>query len=407
MQIAFSFLPSGRIAVRPMGFDQEHFGHFLSWIKAIAGRSYDPENRLWSLPGEGSALKAFWEILSATGLFSAPHPDNGVPHPPSPPAPVDNTDLQRVYREALEARHYRPRTVSTYSQWIERYCDYLAPLRPEQSGQIEVNGFLTSLAVGQKVSSSTQNQALAALLFLFRTVLERPMGDLSSVIRAKHHRHLPCVLSRDELRQLFTHLSGTNQLLARLLYGTGMRIIECLSLRVQDIDFEHRQIAIHNGKGGKDRLTTLPQSLIPPLQEHLVRVRAVHQKDAAEGWGRVVLPHSVAEKYPNAAGEWPWQFVFPQQRRWLNPENQTQGRHRMDESILQRAVHEAVLRAGLSKRVSCHTFRHSFATHLLENGYDIRTVQKLLGHSDVKTTQIYTHVLNQGPGGVRSPADAL
>jgi integron integrase len=277
----------------------------------------------------------------------------------------------------------------------------------DQIGENMINSFLTSLATKDDVSVSTQNQALAALLFLYRSVLLFEEPRLEHVIRAKKPVRLPVVFSREEVRAVFRHLFGDYLLVAHVLYGTGMRLLECLELRVQDIDFSRNEITIRNGKGAKDRITMLPDSLKNLLKEHLLKVRDIHQKDLREGYGKVVLPHVIDKKYTNAATDWIWQWVFPQTRRWKNAETGEQGRHHMDESNIQRAMHEAVLKSGITKKASCHTLRHSFATHLIENGYDIRTVQELLGHSDVKTTMIYTHVLNKGPCGVRSPLDGL
>lgn len=274
-------------------------------------------------------------------------------------------------------------------------------------GEPEINAFLTHLAVKEKVSASTQNQALSALLYLYRHVLKREVGSLGEVVRARKPKRLPVVMTRHEVKAVLAQLGGDKWLMASLLYGAGLRLMECLQLRVQEIDFQSSEIIVRDGKGGKDRRTMLPQSLIPPLQEHLRKVKALHEKDLAEGWGRVQMPDALERKYPNAPAEWRWQWIFPQENRWVNPQTKEQGRHHMDESLIQKAVKDAVGRAGLTKRATCHTFRHSFATHLLEAGYDIRTVQELLGHSDVKTTMIYTHVLNKGPSGVRSPVDGL
>jgi integron integrase len=330
---------------------------------------------------------------------------------PLPPAlPRNDPSLGMVlsrYAEALDARHYSDRTKASYTQWICRFAEFRRGMKLEVLGERDINAFLTDLAVNGEVSSSTQNQALAALLFLFRNTFNRPVEDLGEVIRAKKPTRLPVVMSREEVRAVISELEGDKRLACSLMYGTGMRLMECLELRVQDIDFGRSEITVRNGKGGKDRVTMLPESLKAPLREHLKRVKAIHDRDKADGWGSVPLPGALDRKYPRSSGDWCWQWVFPQERRWKDPESGKQGRHHMDDSLLQRAVHEAVLRAGLSKRASCHTFRHSFATHLIESGYDIRTVQELLGHSDVKTTMIYTHVLNRGPSGVRSPFDGL
>lgn len=271
----------------------------------------------------------------------------------------------------------------------------------------EINAFLTHLAMKEKVSASTQNQALCALLFLYRHVLGCEIGDLGKVIRARKPKRLPVVMTREEVKIVLTNLSGDKRFMASLMYGAGLRLMECLRLRVQDIDFSRNEILVRDGKGAKDRITMLPESLKAPLQEHLNKVRAIHESDLADGWGRVLLPDALDRKYPNAPKEWRWQWVFPQENRWKSTQTREEGRHHVDESLVQKAVREAVSRAGLTKHATCHTFRHSFATHLLEGGYDIRTVQELLGHKDVKTTMIYTHVLNRGPSGVRSPVDGL
>lgn len=314
--------------------------------------------------------------------------------------------LARV-REALEARHYSPRTIGTYVQWIRRYVIHHGMRHPEAMGEAEINAWLTHLAVDAKVSASTQNQALSALLFLYRTVLGRKIGELGEIARARRPSRLPVVMTRDEVSAVLRNLTGTPWLMASLMYGAGLRLTECVSLRVQDLDFARNQIVVRNGKGGKDRVTMLPAALKAPLHEHLKAVRAIHETDLAEGWGRVYLPDALERKFANAALNWRWQWVFPQRRRWKNAQTGQEGRHHVDESLVQKGVREGVCRADLTKRATCHTFRHSFATHLLEGGYDIRTVQELLGHKDVRTTMIYTHVLNRGPAGVRSPMDDL
>lgn len=271
----------------------------------------------------------------------------------------------------------------------------------------DINQFLTHLALQEKVSASTQNQALSALLFLYRHVIGRDVGDLGEVIRARKPERLPVVMTREEVKAVLANLTGEKWLIAAIMYGAGLRLMECLRLRVQDIDFSRNEILVRDGKGAKDRITMLPESPRVPLQDHLKQVKAVHQQDVADGWGRVQLPHALDRKYPNAPKDWRWQWVFPQEHRWINGKTKEQGRHHIDESLVQKAVRDAVAKAGLTKRATSHTFRHSFATHLIESGYDIRTVQELLGHTDVRTTMIYTHVLNRGPAGVRSPVDGL
>ena len=316
-------------------------------------------------------------------------------------------DLLYALGRAIKARHYSRRTEITYTSWIRRFIRFHQGKHPRQMGEQEINAFLTHLAVQESVASSTQNQALSALLFLYRHVLLRQLGELGEVVRASKPRPLPIVLDRTEIAALLSELTGTPRLIAALLYGSGLRLSECLELRVHDLDFEKVQIMVRRGKGAKDRLTLLPQSLIPELKNHLQQVRRLHEQDKAEGFGRVSLPGALMRKYPTADREWGWQWVFPQQNRWRDQRTGRQGRHHMDPSIIQRAVKQAAQRAGIVKHATCHTLRHSFATHLLEDGYDIRTVQELLGHSDVKTTMIYTHVLNRGPGAVRSPMDRI
>jgi integron integrase len=310
-------------------------------------------------------------------------------------------------RDALRSRHYSRRTEQAYCLWVRRYIRFHHMRHPREMGEREINAFLTDLAVEKRVSASTQNQALAGLLFLYRSVIGYEVGDLGGVIRARKPQRIPVVMTRDEVRAVLAQMDGDTRLMAQLMYGTGIRLMECLRLRVLDLDFGKLEIAVRDGKGAKDRVTMLPEALVPAMRRQLKRAKAVHERDLSDGWGRVVLPDALDRKYPNAPAEWRWQFVFPQQKRWRNESTGQQGRHHVHETILQRAVKEAANRAGVVKHVSCHTFRHSFATHLLESGYDIRTIQELLGHKDLSTTMVYTHVLNKGGLGVKSPLDGL
>lgn len=309
-------------------------------------------------------------------------------------------------RDALRARHYSPRTEETYLSWVARFIRFHKMRHPKDMGEGEINEFLTYLAVDKKVSSSTQTQALSAVLFLYRYVFGLDMGDLGDIVRARKPHHIPVVMTRAETQAVLSKMSGDMLLMASLLYGSGLRLTECLHLRVKDLDLEGGEVVVFNGKGNKDRLTVLPDSLKAPLREHLLGVKALHDRDLADGFGRVLLSEALQRKYPRAASDWRWQWVFPQRHRWTDPTTREQGRHHIDDSVLQRAVKVAVGEAGITKRVGCHTFRHSFATHLLESGYDIRTIQELLGHKSVTTTMIYTHVLNKGGRGVTSPLDA-
>jgi integron integrase len=315
--------------------------------------------------------------------------------------------LMDQLRESLRARHYSRRTEQTYCSWVKRFIFFHNVRHPEKMAEPEINAFLTHLAVKEKVSASTQNQALSALLFLYRHVIGREVGALSDVIRARKPKRLPVVMSHSEVKAVLADLSGDKWLMASLMYGAGLRLMECLRLRVQDIDFSRNEILVRDGKGAKDRITMLPESRKSPLLNHLKQVRMVHEKDLADGWGRVLMPDALDRKYPNASKDWRWQWIFPQENRWENTKTGQQGRHHIHESIIQKAVAGAVRKSALTKHASCHTFRHSFATSLLEKGYDIRTIQELLGHKDVKTTMIYTHVLNRGGKGVKSPVDDM
>lgn len=310
-------------------------------------------------------------------------------------------------RDLLRTEHYSIRTEKAYVQWAKRYILFHQKRHPSAMGAPEVNEFLTHLAVERHVSASTQGQALAALLFLYRDVLREELPWLTDLIRAPRNEPAPVVLTRQEVRRLLGRMSGTAQLVARLLYGTGMRLLEGLRLRVKDFDFETGELVVRSGKGNKDRTTTLPRVLAPALREHLAEARRLHDRDVGEGFGRVWMPDALEVKYPNASVSWPWQWVFPAAQRSIDPRSGVERRHHIGAQIIQRAVREAVQRSGITKAATPHTLRHSFATHLLAAGHDIRTVQELMGHADVKTTMIYTHVLGLGASGVRSPLDVL
>jgi len=308
-------------------------------------------------------------------------------------------------RDAIRLKHYAYRTEQTYVQWIRRYILFHNKRHPNQMGVPEIEAFLTHLAVQEHVAASTQNQALSALLFLYREVLLLPLDARIDAVRAKPSRKLPTVLTKDEVRSVIVHMTGVHRLIVQTLYGSGLRLLEAMQLRVKDLDFPQYQIVVRDAKGYDSRVTMLPVSLVEPLQEHLQGVQRLHHQDLEQGYGATVLPFALARKYPNANRQWHWQFVFPASTRCQDPRSGAVVRYHLHESGLQKAVKQAVRGAGIQKRVGCHTFRHSFATHLLQNGYDIRTVQELLGHKDVKTTTIYTHVLNRGGQGVRSSLD--
>lgn len=320
-------------------------------------------------------------------------------------ASTSSPRLLEQVRELIRIRHYSIRTEQAYVQWIRRYIVFHGKRHPSELGAPELTAFLTDLAVRGKVSASTQNQALNAILFLYRDVLKITLPWLEGVQRAKRSQRLPVVLTQNEVKRLLSQLEGTVWLMAGITYGGGLRLLECLRLRVKDIDFDRAEIIVRDGKGQKDRATMLSKRLVEPLRDHLARVRVRHQQDLEEGFGRVYLPFALDRKYPNADREWGWQYVFPSARRSVDPRSSIERRHHVNPEVLQRAIKNAVRRAQIVKPASVHTLRHSFATHLLEAGYDIRTVQELLGHSDVKTTMIYTHVLNRGGRGVVSPFD--
>ncbi len=321
--------------------------------------------------------------------------------------PVEIEKLLKKVRDVLRVKHYSIRTEESYVRWIQYFLRFHHNQNPLRMGKVETGNFLTHLAVQRKVAASTQNQALSALLFLYKEVLQQPLEWLDNVERAKRPQRVPVVFTRQEVKTILQQLEGTKWIMANLLYGSGLRLMECIRLRVKDLDFGFHQIVVRDGKGNKDRITMLPESLVKPLQAHLIRVKSLHDADLKEGFGSVYLPDGLDRKYPGTPQLWAWQYVFPSSKRSIDPRTGRHQRHHVDENVLQRTVQEAIRRAGINKSGSCHTLRHSFATHLLEKGYDIRTVQELLGHKDVETTMIYTHVLQKGARAVRSPSDDL
>jgi integron integrase len=305
----------------------------------------------------------------------------------------------------LRVKHYSIRTEQAYVDWIRRFILFHKKRHPADMGEEDIAAFLSHLAIDETVAAATQNQALSALLFLYQQVLERKLDYIAGVERVRRPAKLPVVFTRDEARAVLVHPKGDYHLMVHLLYGSGLRLLECLRLRVKDIDFGYRQIIVREGKGMRERVTLLPERLCRPLQAHLARVKQLHQQDLARGGGAVYLPSALHRKYPNAARQWAWQYVFPASKVSIDPRSGEKRRHHVAEKNLQNAVKQAIRAAGIAKAASCHTFRHSFATHLLESGYDIRTVQELLGHKDISTTMIYTHVCNKPGLSIRSPVD--
>ena len=309
--------------------------------------------------------------------------------------------------DVMRLKHYAFRTEQTYVSWIKRFIFFHDKKHPREMGQPEVEAFLTWLAVEKHVSKSTQNQAFNALIFLYREVLKKPLEGRINSVRSFKKQRLPIVMSKEETQRVLSGMSGTTQLMAKLLYGGGLRLMECIRLRIKDIDFEINEIRVHSGKGDKDRLVPLPESIKPSLKIHLERVKLIHENDRSKGYGEVYLPNALGRKYPGAGKEWGWQYIFPSSKLSQDPRKNVIRRHHMDPSTLDRAIKRAVKLAGITKHITSHTFRHSFATHLLQTGTDIRTIQSLLGHNDLSTTMIYTHVLRQGGQGVKSPLDSL
>jgi len=324
---------------------------------------------------------------------------------PQPTSSPKGKKLLEQVSDAIRIKHYSSRTEKTYMDWIKRYILFHNKRHPKDMGVEEIQTFIAHLATQKQLAASTQNQALSAVIFLYRHVLKIDIALPSDIIRAQKSETLPVVLTHQEAMSVINKMSGVSQLMTKILYGSGLRLMECLRLRVKDIDFGNHQIIVRDGKGEKDRLTMLPDALIPDLQTHLKTVSDIHQQDLKAGYGEVYLPYAIARKYPNAPKEWIWQYLFPAFARSVDPETKKIRRHHLDESVLQKAIRQTAGIVGIDKPVSPHVFRHSFATHLLQSGYDIRTIQELLGHKDVKTTMIYTHVLQRGGLAVKSPLD--
>lgn len=374
----------------PDGFN----GELLNKVKSIPGRKYNAAERIWIIPDTEFCRKK----LSDINAQLEGKQENRLPQFSF------NKELEEL-KHFLIAKHYSQRTIEAYEKWLRSFLTRYREMK--NPGLAQVNEFLTMLAVQQNVSPSTQNQAMAALIFYFRYIKNEDPEALSSVIHAKYKKRLPVVLSKKEVQSIISHMSGSKQLATKILYGTGMRLNEVLNLRIMDIDFELNLIIIRHGKGNKDRRVMLPRVLIPEIQEQIAKVKEIHNQDLKDGWGEAQVPDSYSKKYKSAEKEFRWQWLFPQKNRWINPQTLKEGRWHLDESLLQRAVKQAIIESGITKPASCHTLRHCFATHLLEDGYDIRTIQELLGHSDIRTTMVYTHVLTRNPGEIVSPLDRL
>lgn len=386
---------SGRITVS-FPYDPE----VVARLRTVKTRKWHPDGRYWSFEHSKPILD---EIVSAlAGQELDIDPSLGVKVPPNPFASKSVFDRAR---HLMRLKHYSMSTEKTYLAWMERYLLFHNHRDPREMSEKDIEAFLSHLAVKEKVSASTQNQAFNALLFLYRHVLNKELGESINAIRAKKPQYLPTVMTKDETMRVIAAVAPDYQLMVKLIYGSGLRVMECLRLRVKDVDFGNNQIIVRDTKGMKDRVTVLPENLRSSLSGHLERVRLIHNDDLAKGYGSVYLPYALERKYPKSAFEWVWQYVFPAGSLSTDPRSGVVRRHHMSEHSLQRAVKEAVRVAGIAKRVSVHTFRHCFATHLLEANYDIRTVQELLGHKDVSTTMIYTHVLNKPGLSVKSPLD--
>ena len=384
-------------------------------IKTVAGRRWHAHERHWSGPHRqetlGTRLNLFTGELVEVAPSLCPANDSGTR--PTTREPVNGqagtvtVKLLDQVRQAIRTRHYSHRTEKAYVHWIKRFTGFHDQRHPAEMGEAEIGQFLSSLASHRRVSASTQKQALNAVLFLDREGFGKEIGYVNGVVRAKRPARLPVVLSRQEVRAILARLDGNEWIMGTLLYGAGLRLTECLRLRVKDGDFSCNEIRVRSGKGNKDRVTMLPAVVKEPLRRHLEQVRQDYDADVTRGFAGVPLPDALARKYPNAAKDWGWDWVFPASKLYRDPRSGVTCRYHIHESVLQKAVKEAVKKTGIAKPASCHTFRHSFGTHLLEDGYDIRTIQELLGHQDISTTMIYTHVLTRGGSGVASPADRL
>lgn len=392
--------PEGRLIVR-----FSYAAARVEKIKTVEGRRWHVLEKYWTVPDIPEMRDRLQTLFSGESANPAPAPRRQV-EPSLAARDIQRGVLARL-RDAIRTRHFSPSTEKSYVAWAERFFLGQGDSSPEALGELEIGRFLSSLADESHVSASTQNQALNALLFLYQDVLGKKIGLIEGVVRAKKPLRLPVVLSRDEVRTVLRQMNGTPRLMATLLYGAGLRLLECCRLRAKDLDFSQNQIVVRAGKGNKDRYTMFPAATQNALRRHLEEVRRQHEEDLRRGLGSVALPDALARKYPNAHKEWAWQWAFPATSHYTDKATGVRRRHHLHESVLQKAFRTAVMKTGIPKPASCHTMRHSFATHLFEDGYDIRTVQELLGHNDVSTTMIYTHVLNRGGKGVRSPADRL
>ncbi len=384
----------------------------IAKIKGIKNRRWNAEGRYWTVPRTDEAVSHLLTLFAGetvdveTSLLVATGQNPGHKSEAHTEVASSQALLNQV-RQAIRRKHYSNKTEEAYVGWIKRFVFFHHKRHPSEMAEQEIGQCLSHLATRSRVSASTQNQALNAVLFLYHEVLGKEIGYVKGVVRAEQSHRLPVVLTREEVKTLLRQLNGTVWLMATLLYGAGLRLMECCRLRVKDVDFARNQIVIRAGKENKDRYTILPLSVKEPLTRHLGETRRQYEYDLKQGLGRVVLPNALDRKYPEANREWSWQWMIPASKYYTDSVTHEQYRHHLHESVIQKAVKEAGRKADIAKPASCHTFRHSFATHLLEDGYDIRTVQELLGHKDVTTTMIYTHVLNRGGRGVCSPADRL